>query len=155
MRKGFAVNLGDLLKVNSACPACFTDNRCFLCSSPSGGHEPICPSCLHDLAYNTDACPACAKPDSASRLCADCLNRQQAFIENSWALFRYHYPVNHLIQNLKFKQGIDIANHLGEMLSNLFLNHNTDLPDCIIPVPLHSRRLITRGSNQSVELARP
>ena len=56
---------------------------------------------------------------------------------------------------MKFKQGIDIANHLGEMLGELFLKDNTALPDCIIPVPLHSRRLISRGYNQSVELARP
>jgi len=155
MRNGFAVNLSGLRKVNSTRPVCFTGNRCFLCSSPSGGHESICRSCLNDLTYNTDACPACAKPDSASRLCAGCLNLPQTFIDNSWALFRYHYPVNRLIQNMKFKQGLNIANHLGGMLSKLFLKHNTVLPDCIIPVPLHPKRLISRGYNQSVELARP
>jgi ComF family protein len=56
---------------------------------------------------------------------------------------------------MKFNQGIDIANHLGGMLGELFLKHNTVMPDCIIPVPLHSRRLIARGYYQSVELARP
>jgi len=155
MRNGFAVNLGGLRKVNSRRPVCFTGNRCFLCSSPSGGHESICRSCLNDLAYNTEACPACAKPDSASRFCAGCLNLPQAFIDNSWALFRYHYPVNQLIIHMKFKQGLDVANHLGGMLGELFLNSNIALPDCIIPVPLHPRRLISRGYNQSVELARP
>ena len=155
MRKGFAVNLDGQLKVNNARTAPFDGNRCFLCAGPSGGHESICRSCLDDLAYNVEACPACAKPNTASRLCADCLSRPQAFIDKSWALFLYHYPVNQLILNMKFKQGLDIANYLGGMLGGLFLKDNTALPDCIIPVPLHCRRLISRGYNQSVELARP
>ena len=155
MRKGLAVNLGGLLKVNNAHPAYFSGNRCFLCSSPSGGHASICRSCLNDLAYNLHACPVCAKPDAASRLCADCSSQTQSSIDNSWTLFRYHYPVNRLIQHMKFKQGLDLANYLGGMLSELFLKDNAALPDCIIPVPLHCRRLISRGYNQSVELARP
>lgn len=155
MRKGLAVNLNGQLKVNSARPAFFSGSRCFLCSGPSNGHETICRACLNDLAYNTDACPACAKPNTASRLCVGCLSQPQIFIDNIRALFQYHYPVNRLIQHMKFNQGIDIANHLGGMLGELFLKHNTVMPDCIIPVPLHSRRLIARGYNQSVELARP
>jgi len=155
MRKGFAVNLDGYLKVNNAHLAFFAGNRCFLCSSPSSGHQVICRECLNDLAYNADACPACAKPNTTSRLCADCLNQPQTFTDSTRALFQYHYPVNRLIQHMKFKQGIDIANHLGEMLGELFLKDNTALPDCIIPVPLHARRLIARGYNQSVELARP
>jgi ComF family protein len=69
-------------------------------------------------------------------------------------LFQYHYPVNHLIQYMKFRQGLDLANYLGGMMGEIFFNDETKRPDCIIPVPLHPRRLITRGYNQSVELAR-
>ncbi len=155
MRKEFAVNLNHPLKVNSAAATFFNGNRCFLCSDPGKGHESICRACLEDLALNTDACPDCAKPDSASRPCADCLNRSQTFINNTWTLFHYKYPVNRLIIHMKFNQGLDIANYLGGMLAELFLNHRTALPDCIIPVPLHYRRLIARGYNQSVELAQP
>lgn len=155
MRKEFAVNLNYPLKVNNAATTFFTGNRCFLCSSPGKGHETICRACLKDLALNTDACPACAKPDSASRLCADCLNKRKTFIDKTWALFDYHYPVNRLIQHIKFNQGIDVANYLGGMLGELFLKYKAARPDCIIPVPLHCRRLIARGYNQSVEIARP
>jgi ComF family protein len=34
-------------------------------------------------------------------------------------------------------------------------NSITAKPDCIIPVPLHSRRLRERGYNQALEIARP
>lgn len=155
MRKGFAVNLEGQLKVNSAHAASFSGNRCLLCSSPNDGHGAICPSCLNDLAYNTAPCPACAKANTEARLCADCLIRPQTFIDKSRALFQYQYPVNHLIIHMKYKQGLDVANHMGEMLGELFIEDDSALPDCIIPVPLHRRRLIARGYNQAVELARP
>lgn len=155
MRKGFAVNLNDRLKVNNSPASFLFSSRCFLCSSHSRDHERICSACLEDMALNTNACPACAKPNAASRLCVDCLNRSQAHIDNSWALFQYHYPVNRLIQNIKFQQGIGVAHSLGEMLSKLFPIKSATLPDCIMPVPLHSSRLISRGYNQSVEIARP
>ncbi len=154
MHKNYAVNLKDYIEVNSAPTDLFSGSRCFLCF----GHcnrETVCGACLGDLAFNTKACPACAKPDTSAKLCADCLSQRGVYINNTWALFRYHYPVNHLIQHMKFKQGIDIAKHLGGLLGKLLSGKNTVLPDCIMPVPLHSGRLIARGYNQSVELARP
>lgn len=155
MRKGIAVNLNDHIKVNYESVAFFSGNRCFLCADRCEGHDAICPACLNDLPFNTNPCPACAKPNAAAKLCAECLSRPQAFINNTWALFRYHYPVNHLIQHMKFKQGIGITSFLGRILGELFLKDNTSAPECIMPVPLHPRRLISRGYNQSVELARP
>ena len=155
MRKGFAVNLKGLLGVNSAPVAIFSGNRCFLCSSPSNGHETMCRACLNDIMVNTDACPACAKANTASNICADCLSQPWQFIKKATTLFQYHDPVNHLVQHLKYKQGIDIASHLGKMLCTLLPSENAALPDCILPVPLHSGRLISRGYNQSIELARP
>jgi len=155
MRKGFAVNLKGLLGVNSAPVAIFSGSRCFLCSSPSNGHETMCRACLNDIMVNTDACPACAKANTASNICADCLSQPWQFIKKATTLFQYHYPVNHLVQHMKYKQGIDIASHLGKMFCTLLPSENAALPDCILPVPLHSGRLISRGYNQSIELARP
>ncbi len=164
MRKGLAVNLKDHIKVYNIFVALFSGNRCFLCANRSEGHETICPACLDDLPFNTTACPACAKPNAASRLCAACLNhpgspgrsgRPGGFINKSRALFQYHYPVNHLIQCMKFRQGLELANYLGGIMGEVFFNDGSRRPDCIIPVPLHRHRLISRGYNQSVELARP
>ena len=111
--------------------------------------------CFNDLVLNANACPGCAKPNAASRICADCLSQPWVFIDNAWALFQYHYPINHLIQHMKFKQGIDVASSLGCVLGELPLYVGSPLPDCIIPIPLYSSRLVSRGYNQSVELARP
>ncbi len=164
MRKGLAVNQKGHKKVYNKLVALFSGNHCYLCANRSEGRETICPACLDDLPFNTNACPGCAKPNAASRLCAACLNRTVSpggvgrsgvFIYKSRALFQYHYPVNHIIHCMKFRQCLELANYLGEMMGEIFFNHDTTLPDCIIPVPLHARRLVSRGYNQSVELARP
>jgi len=154
MRKGPAVNLNHHNKVNCRSPVFFSGNRCFLCASPCGSHEATCLGCLSDLVLNANACPGCAKANTASRICGDCLNRPWVFIDHTWALFQYHYPANHLIQHMKFKHGIDIASALGRTLGGLPLYVDTPAPDCIIPIPLHTSRLVSRGYNQSVELAR-
>ena len=155
MRKGFAVNLKPHTKVNSSLSAFFSGNRCFLCALPCGGREAICFGCLSDLSLNINACLGCAKPHTASRTCSDCLGHPWVFIDNSWAMFQYHYPSTRLIQHMKFKQGIDIAYALGRALAGLSIYDRTPAPECIIPVPLHTSRLVARGYNQSVELARP
>jgi ComF family protein len=56
---------------------------------------------------------------------------------------------------MKYRQRIDIAAYFGKMLCKLLMSKGMTLPDCIMPVPLHSSRLISRGYNQSLELARP
>lgn len=155
MRKRFAVNLKYHLEVNDTSTLLFSGNHCFLCSIPGDSHKTICDGCLSDLTFNANACPACAKSGTNSRVCVDCLNKPWSHIDNTTTLFQYRYPVNHLVQYLKYKQGIDMANYFGNMLCKLLMAEEWALPDCIIPVPLHSGRLILRGYNQSVELARP
>ncbi len=154
MRKGFAVNLKPALKVNSDASAVLPANRCFLCAAHCDGCESLCPACLGDLLLNTHACPGCARPGSAARICAACQKHPWAHIDKARCLFQYHYPLNHLIQDLKFKQGIDLANYLGTLVAGAYVSELTAQPDCILPVPLHFSRLIARGYNQSVELAR-
>ena len=43
---------------------------------------------------------------------------------------------------------------MGEDLVTKVRQKQTALPDCLIPVPLHSFRLVNRGFNQALELAR-
>ncbi len=42
---------------------------------------------------------------------------------------------------------------MGEMLAQIIPEQNR--PDCIIALPLHPARLLERGFNQAVEIARP
>ncbi|MGB8544767.1 MAG: ComF family protein, partial [Azonexus sp.] len=67
------------------------------------------------------------------------------------ALFRYEFPVDRLIQALKYGHQLALAAWLGHRLGERLVAENYDL---LLPLPLHPSRLRTRGFNQSLEIAR-
>ncbi len=87
-------------------------------------------------------------------MCGQCTQQPPSY-DRALALLRYAYPADHLIQRLKFNAQLYLAHLLGERLAQHVARHVTQLPQVIIPVPLHRARLRERGFNQALELARP
>lgn len=118
----------------------------------------ICPACIEQLPFNRTACRRCALPlpdDSGSTaLCGRCLKQAPAF-DYAVSAFRYEDAVVPLVQQLKFSGKISFVPTLAQQMADVYLAKGMDLPDCLLPVPLHNRRLRERGYNQSIELARP
>lgn len=73
------------------------------------------------------------------------------------APFRYDFPINWMIHQLKYGGQPGFARLLAEWLIEKILQYYNGraLPDAVIPVPLHTSRLRERGFNQSLEIARP
>jgi len=69
-------------------------------------------------------------------------------------LFKYAYPVDHFIRAVKFRGERVFARVLGELLAREHRSRGWELPECIVPMPLHLARLRERGFNQSLEIAR-
>ena len=70
--------------------------------------------------------------------------------DRTLAVFAYAFPLDKLIQALKFGERLMLAEGLADSLV-----HRVDVrPGCIIAMPLHRSRLRERGFNQSHELAR-
>ncbi len=73
-------------------------------------------------------------------------------IEGGAALYYYQKGggVQELVHKLKYRGGQDLGRYLGRLLGRELLEspHFREI-DCIIPVPLHARRLRQRGFNQS------
>ncbi|MEN9916293.1 MAG: competence protein [Pseudomonadota bacterium] len=69
----------------------------------------------------------------------------------------YTEIIKKMITGLKFQQKLIYAHILGTLLAEKISAQYQDetLPDVIIPVPLHKKRLYERGFNQAIELARP
>lgn len=69
------------------------------------------------------------------------------------AAMRYDFPVDALIQSLKYQNNLVIAPILANLL---FVRLQTILstPDFIVPMPLHPIRLRERGFNQAMEIGR-
>ena len=70
------------------------------------------------------------------------------------APFEYAYPVDAWVRALKFGGDRVYARVLGVLLARARAALPADLPQLIVPVPLHSTRYRERGFNQAAELAR-
>lgn len=111
----------------------------------------MCPACESDLPWLPPArCPVCALPTAGGETCGHCLKEMPAFTRTQ-ALFAYAFPVDRMIQQLKYKEQLALAPLLGTLLAQRLQN---ELPDLWLPMPLHARRLKERGFNQAVEIAR-
>lgn len=135
--------------------------KCLLCHlsqafSPQTG---LCKSCTDSLPWLGNACQRCALPLSrsafATSICGQCQNKPPPF-QQCHTLFHYQPPIDRLISRLKFKQQLLYARVFGQLMAQHMLRRYplTQLPDMVIPVPLHKRRLRERGFNQAQEIAR-
>lgn len=122
---------------------------CRLCGLPSG-KALLCPACRDDLPRLPAAhCPVCALPVSTAQVCGRCLKHPPAF-DATLAVWAYAEPADGLIHALKFRAQLPLAGFFADQLAAL------GLPpvDRLFAMPLHRRRLVERGFNQSVEIAR-
>ena len=88
-----------------------------------------------------------------SVLCGRCLRNPPIFDEVV-PVFAYQGVVARLIQGMKFSGRLSHARLLGSLMGLRLRDSIMDIPELLIPVPLHRRRLRERGFNQSLELAR-
>ncbi len=127
---------------------------CVLCGR--GGHDgrDLCRECAAELPYLQAACRRCAIPLPQIGICGRCQQKSPSF-DAAHAVFEYGAPVAQLIQALKFNGKLCNARLLGGLMGDRLMQMAFDLPELIVPVPLHSSRLRERGFNQALELARP
>ena len=130
--------------------------HCALCGLRSGRDIPLCHACQEDLQPNASHCVLCALPLPAvtlavGRLCGNCQRKPPSF-HSALAPWLYTEHLAHLIKRWKFSRDT----RLTKVLARLWLAGGKELviPDLIVPVPLHWRRLCRRGFNQSDLLAR-
>jgi len=71
------------------------------------------------------------------------------------AAFAYGGAIARAIVRLKFEHRPDVARPLSAALRRTARILGADPPDVVAPVPLHPRRLVERGYNQSALLAAP
>ncbi len=128
-----------------------TTQPCALCAAPCTG-EILCAACIADLPrLPRQRCPQCALPTPHGEVCGACLKRPPRF-ERCRAVFAYAFPVDALVQRLKYASELSLAGFMARQLEWEVAPH--PLPDLILPMPLHPRRLGERGFNQSLEIGR-
>lgn len=129
---------------------------CLLCAAASREH--LCTECKTELPWNTHACDRCALPltNANDNLCGEC-TKKPLHCDRTISSFTYSDPVDYWISQFKFQQqlvyGRMLSGLLLETLQTAYAIH--PLPQLLLPVPLHRNRLIERGYNQALELAKP
>lgn len=128
---------------------------CLLCGDTA--QSALCAGCAADLLrLASPVCSICAAPlVTPAPRCADCLRDPPAY-DATHAALRYAFPLDRLVQHLKFG-----GRHAFHRLASadffaacLLAGPHPD-GDIIVPVPLSRVRLRERGFNQALEIARP
>lgn len=128
---------------------------CCLCGRTTDG-DGICPSCEEGFErVSRPFCVRCGDPfpsrEALDHPCPVCIKKPPPFrIARSLAL--YKGGLAEALQALKFRGKTSLAAPLSRLLSSCDMDFH--LYDLLIPVPLHRKRLMARGFNQALLLAR-
>lgn len=119
---------------------------CALCRAPGGLHL-VCHACAAALPWLGRACARCAL-SSVQPCCPACRSGPPPWA-HAHAAWRYAFPVDRLLQGLKYGGELALARPLGEGLAGALVDARAERPDWLVPMPLAPARARTRGYNQS------
>jgi len=132
---------------------------CLLCGFPTKNAYNLCEACQKNLPILPHHCLQCGQILAGQPMnikCGACLTNPPPF-RQIYALFQYQTPIMQMITRLKFQERLDYAQAFSELLRERVLHHwyhKKPLPQVLLPVPLHPKRLRERGYNQALEIAR-
>lgn len=134
--------------------------RCLVCHHPPRlGRDAFCERCVDELFHDQRlSCPGCATTVGPFSLhngqCAECRRHRPVF-DAALRLGIYDGVLGEAIRKIKHASHEGLADRLAERWAE---QHRAQFlamrPDAILPVPLHWRKRLWRGYNQSQALAR-
>ena len=129
--------------------------KCLKCSSALGSTRlPVCDNCYPELPFQTLSCRQCGQPFAGfSDLCGRCLANPPHF-DACFCPFEYSDCIRDLIIKLKYQERPELAHKAAQLLANEVLANEIPMPELLVPVPMHIKRLRKRGFNQANLLAR-
>ncbi len=129
---------------------------CALCAARC--KAAVCAACrVQFLAPQATRCHRCANPLDALDAglpCAACQSHPPAY-DATIVAADYGAPIDQLVLQLKFGGTLALAPWFGQALAEAAARAGTVMPDLLCPVPLGPQRLVERGFNQALEIARP
>ena len=118
----------------------------------------ICELCRHQLTprrgHKCTVCDLAFKAAGPQHICGRCLDRRPKF-DDCRGIFDDSGPAGHMVRNGKYTRWPEAIDVLAdEVVRHLPGEFTTDLPKLIIPIPLHRKRLYSRGFSAPAILAR-
>jgi len=116
----------------------------------------LCEKCLAETKIlDFQVCPACEEViTDKGFLCHFCREARKSRLDGLIAAVSYDDPVaRKMVHNFKYRFIGDISESLAKLIFRALVRNDITLPDFVVPVPLHPKRLRWRGFNQSLLLA--
>lgn len=134
----------------------FVSLECPVCGGVpfDGSPNMLCGKCLAGIRFlNPPYCPGCGGEHRGFlALCPECLSEKKKRWDGAVAAFAMTGTIKELLHACKYQGQPELARVIGDLA---FMAVRDRLPkaDCIVPVPLHWRRALRRGFNQSACIA--
>ena len=138
---------------------CLFPGTCVICDTASYRQLDLCLDCEANLPRPASPCLCCGLPlrtgSYKGDICGRCINKTPPYTRIISA-FNYAEPVNSLISAFKYADKLAYGRVLSELLLQKLevVYQHRPLPDLLIPMPLHAKRVRERGYNQALEIAR-
>lgn len=138
----------------------------------------ICLKCFNSVSFLGECCVKCQEPFEyhvpGVEICESCAGKDLSFYSSMICAMKYNEAIKNLVVRFKNQQDFSLAKLFAKWIANRYRQlhdvsgrGNGDCSgaangagDCngrnliIIPVPLYRKRLVKRGYNQSIVLAR-
>lgn len=127
---------------------------CALCDHYHTGRFAVCSACTTLFMPLGAACHHCAHPlpDEKLLICGHCC-KKPSVLDRTLTAYRFEEPLRTLMHDFKYREGLYLLTFLG-MLMQHALPTEGYTTDCLIPVPMHPKRIRQRGFNHAAELAK-
>ena len=127
---------------------------CVLCHHTHPAPQSICETCATLFPRIENPCQFCSRPlpNAEFCICGECLQKKPAF-DRVMTQFHFEEPLRTLLHEFKYKQALHLRSFLTQLMLQAF-DKEAALADCIMPIPLHPKRIQQRGFNQAAELAK-
>ncbi len=120
---------------------------CIICQNPAT-KIGLCTTCIEQWPVNISPCIVCGEPETlaVNQICGRCLSDPPDF--DSCLTGALYDPVTaFLVKRLKYNGQLSIAPLLADMFHHQ--HSSVELPEALIPMPLHWVRTWRRGFNQA------
>lgn len=129
-------------------------NICALCNLYHRDKTAICTACQDFFLRIDSACYYCALPlpNTDFLICGHC-SKKPPYFDHVVAAYHFKEPLRTLLHEFKYQEGLYLCSFFANLIINSISKEDLNT-ECLLPVPLHPKRLRQRGFNQSAELVK-
>jgi len=133
--------------------------QCLNCKTSLYKEETVvCTKCYEQLPFQQNNCQVCGQCYAAnSDHCGRCIAKPPSF-DQCFFPFEYKSNIKELICQIKYRERPELAKLAAQLLAKeiqqYIIDHSTVLPNALIAVPMHPKRLRERGYNHSQLIAK-